>query len=120
MIKDLNKGIEEKKSIEQIKNSLVRKYNKLSNIERALDTELHRQSEFVRLEHSKALGFTHKTWKTQGDRRVRNTTFHNQVSNKRVPIDSEFRAGGMTARQPSDTTLPPSESIRCRCYLIYD
>jgi len=120
MIQDLNKGIEEKKSIKQIKNGLIKKYNKLSNIERALDTELHAQSEYVRLEHSKAIGFTHKTWKTQGDKRVRDTHFHDGVANKRVPIDSEFRAGGLRASQPGDTKLPPSDRIRCRCYLIYD
>jgi len=41
MLKDFNDGLEQKKSIESIKNSLVRKYNKLSNVERLLDTELH-------------------------------------------------------------------------------
>jgi len=120
MVKDLNKGLGEKKSIAQIKNGLIRKYNKLSNIERTLDTELHAQSEFVRLEHSKAIGFTHKTWKTQGDRRVRHTRFHDSVTNKRVPISSDFRAGGLRAEQPGDVQLPPSDRIRCRCYLIYD
>jgi len=120
MIQDLNKGIAEKKSIKQIKNGLVRKYNKLSNIERALDTELHAQSEFVRIEHSKAIGFTHKTWKTQGDSRVRHTIFHTHVANKRIPIDSQFKAGGVKAKQPGDVSLPPSDRIRCRCYLIFD
>lgn len=120
MVRDLNKGIEEKKSIESIKNGLVKKYNKLSNIERALDTELHAQSEYVRREHSKALGYTHKTWNTQGDNRVRDTHFHSNVSNKRIPIDSEFKAGGLTASQPGDTSLPPSDRMRCRCYLVFD
>lgn len=120
MVKDLKKGIKEKKSIKQIKNQLIRKYNKLSNIERTLDTELHAQSEFVRKEHSKALGFTHKTWRTQGDSRVRHTAFHEGVSNKKVPIDSDFRAGGLRAEQPGDPQLPPSDRIRCRCYLIYN
>lgn len=120
MIKDLNKGIKEKKPIEQIKNGLIRKYNNLSNVERALDTELHAQSEFVRRVHSEALGYTHKTWKTQQDSRVRDTHFHDGVANKRVPIESDFRAGGLRAEQPGDPQLPPSDRIRCRCYLIYD
>jgi hypothetical protein len=118
--KDLRSMIKEKKSIKEIKSNLVRKYNSLSNVERALDTELHAQSEYVRRVHSEALGYTHKTWKTQGDKRVRTTHFHNGVKNKRVPINSNFRAGGLTAEQPGDTTLPPSDRIRCRCYLIYD
>lgn len=119
MIKDLNKGIKEQKSIEQIKNSLVRRYNKLSNVERALDTELHAQSEFVRQEHSKALGYTHKEWRTQGDSRVRDTKFHTQVRNKRVPIESDFRAAGLRAEHPGDVSLPAKERIRCRCYTVY-
>lgn len=120
MIRDMNELLKEKKSIKEIKNNLVRKYNKLSNVERALDTELHAQSEFVRKEHSKALGMTHKIWKTQQDSRVRETKFHTQVANKRVPIDSDFRAGGLRAEQPGDTQLPPSDRIRCRCYLTYE
>ena len=120
MQKDLRNLIKEKKSIKEIKNTLVKKYNSLSNVERALDTELHAQSEYVRRVHSEAMGYTHKTWKTQQDSRVRKTHFHNGVVNQRVPIESDFRAGGLRAEQPGDTQLPPSERIRCRCYLIYD
>ena len=120
MQKDLRNLIKEKKSIKEIKNTLTRKYNSLSNVERALDTELHAQSEYVRRVHSEALGYTHKTWKTQFDNRVRKTHFHNGVVNQRVPINSEFRAGGLRAEQPGDTQLPPSDRIRCRCYLVYD
>jgi hypothetical protein len=120
MQKDLRNMIKEKKSIKDIKSSLVKKYNSLSNVERALDTELHAQSEYVRKVHSAAMGYTHKTWKTQFDDRVRKTHFHNGVANKRVPIDSDFRAGGLKAEQPGDTRLPPSDRIRCRCYLLYD
>ncbi len=120
MIKDLNKGIADKKSITQIKSELVRKYNKLSNVERALDTELHAQSEYVRQEHSKAMGFTHKLWHTQGDSRVRTTQFHKDIADKRVPINSDFRAAGLNAGQPGDVRLPPSDRIRCRCYLTYE
>lgn len=120
MQKDLRNLIKEKKSIKEIKNTLVKKYNSLSNVERALDTELHAQSEYVRKEHSKAMGYTHKTWKTQGDSKVRHTKFHEGVSNKRVPIDSDFKAGGLKASYAGDTRLPPSDRIRCRCYIIYD
>jgi vacuolar-type H+-ATPase subunit H len=120
MVRDMNKMLEEKKSIDTIQKSLVRRYNKLSNVERMLDTELHAQSEFIRKEHSKAIGMTHKIWHTQGDSRVRETKFHNGVADKKVPIDSDFRAGGLRAEQPGDTRLPPSDRIRCRCYLTYE
>jgi hypothetical protein len=120
MLKDFKRLRSQNKSIDQIKNTLVRKYNKLSNVERALDTELHAQSEYVRQQHSIAIGYTHKIWKTQGDERVRQTTWHNGVRNKRVPIESDFRVGGLRAEYPGDDRLPPGERIRCRCYLIYN
>ena len=120
MIRDFKRFTKEGDSAAKIKNKLVRKYNKLSNVERVLDTELHAQSELVRQEHSKALGYTHKTWKTQEDSRVRDTHFHNGVADKRIPIDSDFRAGGQRAEQPGDVRLQASDRIRCRCYLRYD
>ena len=120
LLKDLKNGLDNKDSVAKIKNRMIKKYNNKANIERALDTELHRASETVRQAHSIALGYTHKTWKTQADDRVRSTCFHNGVKNKRIPIDSDFRSCGMIAQRPSDDRLPPGESIRCRCYLIYD
>jgi len=120
MIRDFKRFEQQGDSVAKIKNKLVRKYNKLSNVERVLETELHAQAELVRIEHSKSVGFTHKTWKTQGDSKVRKTCFHNAIANKRIPIDSDYRACGMRASQPSDSRLPPQESIRCRCYNVYD
>lgn len=105
--------------IEVTKSNLKRKYNGNTSIERALDTELHAQSEFIKKEHSKAIGYTHKIWKTQGDGRVRKTCFHNAIANKKVPIDSDFRACGMMASYAGDERLPANERIRCRCYIIY-
>ena len=119
MIQDLKEGLAENKSAASIKRSMQRKYNKLSNIERTLDTELHSSAEAVREEYSMRVGMTRKTWKTQGDSRVRSTCFHDKVTNKEIHIDSEFRACGLTARYPGDNSLPPSDRIRCRCYLEY-
>lgn len=105
--------------IEITKSNLKRKYNGNKNIERALDTELHAQSEYIKKEHSKELGYTHKIWKTQSDGRVRETCFHQQMHNKEVLIDSDFRACGLRAEYAGDERLPPSERIRCRCYIVY-
>lgn len=120
MLSDFKTGVESKQSIGAIKKDLLKKYNNENNVNRALETELHRASETIRQAHSVALGYTHKTWKTQADARVRKTCFHNGVKNKRIPIESDFRSCGMKAQRPSDYRLPPNESIRCRCYLIYD
>jgi len=105
--------------ITQVKQQLLDKYNDPKRIRRALDTELHEQAERVKLEQSKFMGYTHKKWNTQRDERVRRTKFHNQVSNKVIPVDSKFKAGGITADYPGDIELPVGERINCRCYITY-
>ena len=119
--KDINKLLNQNKSLNTIEKSIKQKYAvKTSVVQRNLDTELHAQVETVKLEMSKQAGYTHKTWKTQGDSKVRKTGFHKKVSNQRVPIDSDFVAGGHRASRAGDPRLPAGERIRCRCYIIYD
>lgn len=120
MIRELKIGLKQDKSIASIKNDLLGKYNKISNVERTLDTELHSASETVRQLHAESLGMKYKVWNSQEDSRVRNTTFHNHVIGKRVKIDTQFSYSGMKADRPGDNSLPPSERIRCRCYLTYE
>lgn len=118
--KDLQSLVAEKKSIATIERTLQSKYQvSPSVIKRNLDTELHAQAETVKLEMAKSNGFTKKTWKTQEDSKVRKTAWHNNVSNKTIPIDSDFRAGGQVASRPGDPRLQAKDRIRCRCYLIY-
>lgn len=107
-------------SNKNIDRKFKRKYNSSKAINRSLDTELHAEAEVAKLEHSKVNGFRYKIWRTQRDAKVRKTGFHSQVANMRVPIDSDFRVGGAVASAPGDTRLPPSERIRCRCYLVYE
>ena len=104
------------KQIKTIKRNFKVNPNKAKMV---LDTELHSQAELAKQIHSQAQGFTHKKWNTQGDSRVRETRWHNAVTNKEVPIDSDFRAGGLKASHPGDDRLPPSDRIRCRCFLTY-
>lgn len=119
---DLHKMVSEKKlTIEQMETSLQNKYtNNKAVIERNLVTELHNQAELVKLERAKVNGFTHKTWIQQQRKTKRETKFHNGVVNKRIPIDSEFKAAGQHAMQPGDISLEAKDKIRCGCYLIYD
>jgi hypothetical protein len=119
--KDIAKLRDMNKSAQSITRTIKEKYKVRDDIiSRNLDTELHAQAETVKVEIAKGNGATHKTWRTQGDARVRDTHFHNQVTNKRIPIDSEFRAAGMKANAPGDERLVVGERIRCRCYLVFD
>lgn len=119
---DLHKMVSEKKlTIKQMESSLNSKYtNNVAVIERNLMTELHSQAELVKLEKAKASGFTHKTWKQLQRSSKRKTRFHSGVVNKRIPIDSEFKAAGQHAMQPGDVSLEAKDKVRCGCYLIYD
>ncbi len=119
MIKDLKIMRKQNISIKDMESQLSKKYTRVQ-VESMINTELHSQAELAKGIHARDNGFTHKTWKTQGDSRVRQTRWHNAVSNKRIPIDNEFKAAGLHAMQPGDESLPPKERIRCRCYLIYD
>lgn len=95
------------------------KYNKKPNVIRAIRTEAHMEYEDTKTLQAKDVGLKYKVWVTRADGHVRQTAWHKAVSNKRVPIDSEFRANGMHAMYPGDLTLPVSERINCRCYLLY-
>jgi len=107
-------------STKKIQTFMNKKYNASHNVERVLKTEMHAQAELTKTIHAESVGLTHKTWRTQGDARVRKTKWHNKVTGKRIPIASEFRAAGQHATQPGDESLPPKDRIRCRCYLVYD
>ncbi len=120
IVKDFYKQAKENKPFAEIKADLLKKYDKVSNVERVLDTELHRQSEYLKQLHAESVGFKYKIWRTQQDSRVRDTEFHTHVADKRVPIDSDFRVAGLRASYPGDISLPPSDSIHCRCYLEYE
>lgn len=120
MLKDLQVMRDKGMTIKQIEKQLNIRYNAPTNTDRILNTELHSQAELAKQIHAESVGLTHKTWRTQGDNRVRKTKWHNAVTGKRIPIASEFRAVGEHAMQPGDNSLPAKDRIRCRCYLVYD
>jgi hypothetical protein len=113
--RDLNKALE--KGIEPDK--LLRQTNEEWKVKRTLRTEAHEQAEIASIEVHEAEGYTHKVWRTQGDKVVRDTPWHNAVKGKTVPIGSLFRAGGLRANHPGDMLLPVGERVNCRCYLEY-
>jgi hypothetical protein len=108
------------KPIEMQKHWLRRKYNSNKVIMRALDTEAHSSMEIGKLVQAKDDGFTKKTWKTQGDNKVRKTSWHSGVANMTVPIDEDFIVGSLRASAPADDRLPVGERVHCRCYLVYE
>lgn len=56
-----------------------------------------------------------KQWRTQGDRRVRDT--HRRANGQTVDMNETFKVGRGRGRYPTDSMLPKDESINCRCYM---
>ena len=64
-------------------------------------------------------GYTHKTWVTMQDNRVRDT--HMEVDGTTIPIDEAFQVGGSELLFPGDDSLgaDASELANCRCTVEY-
>lgn len=107
------------KTTDKTRIELKKEYNKKPNVIRAIRTEAHAELEETKNLQADDLGYKYKVWMTREDGNVRPTAWHKAVANKRVPIDSEFRAVGMHAMYPGDISLPVGERINCRCYLLY-
>lgn len=72
-------------------------------------------------EYSEALeqGYTHKTWESVGDNRVRPS--HVEVEGTTIPLEEPFVLWGGLMMHPHDDSLGVDESelVACRCSLSY-
>jgi hypothetical protein len=118
VLKDYQERVEAGEPREKIRYHLQRKYNSSHAVRRAVETESHNQLETAKTEQGKDLGYTHKTWYTQSDHRVRDTRFHKQIHGQKVKINEQFKAAGQRADHPGDMNLKPKDRINCRCYTI--
>jgi HK97 family phage portal protein len=60
-----------------------------------------------------AKGYETKTWSTIMDGHERDS--HATANGQTVPIDQPFHLAGGTGMAPGDPSLPPSETVNCRC-----
>ena len=58
-----------------------------------------------------------KTWNAVEDGVTRPT--HAALNGVSVPVAGTFDVGGVAARYPGDTALPPKDSINCRCFVSF-
>lgn len=65
-------------------------------------------------------GYTHKTWITEEDDKVRST--HKDVDRTRIPIDEYFYVGNSQMLYPHDYSsgADAKELVNCRCSVWYD
>lgn len=64
-------------------------------------------------------GYTHKTWRTMEDNKVRET--HQEVDGTTIPFDEAFLVGDSELLFPGDDSLgaSPEEVCNCRCTVEY-
>lgn len=70
------------------------------------------------LKEAVELGKSRKTWRTVGDKAVRDT--HRAVEGKTIPLDKPFIVGGYEMMVPRDPEVDaPEETVNCRCWLTF-
>lgn len=89
-----------------------------SSVERAANVAVNESNlAFGHIEMQQAVdaGYTHKTWRTERDNRVRPT--HRDVEGWTIPIDQPFLVGNSLMMFPKDQSLgaDPEEVVNCRC-----
>ena len=104
---------------DEIRTELRREFrNTQAAVDRIVTTETHRQIELTKELTAIQDGYSRKTWNTQRDNRVRES--HSNLDRTKVGIRARFNVGGHMADYPGDASLPPHESINCRCFLTFD
>lgn len=106
-------------SAKEVKESVRNKFDEQVDwrVERVLDTEIKTIEEETKWTKHTLEGYTHKTWRTKRDNRVRPT--HRKLEGVTIPIDKKFRVGRGWGMYPGDPSLPPEERINERCTLLY-
>ena len=70
------------------------------------------------LKEAVELGKSRKTWRTVGDKSVRDT--HRAVEGKTIQLDKPFIVGGYEMMVPRDPEVDaPEETVNCRCWLTF-
>lgn len=95
--------------------------DKKDRFKKALEkTDTLEQNNLVQVSvNAMVLNKQRKRWNTQRDSKVRKTAFHSGIDDQEVPIMGYFDVGGIQARYPADSMLPPFDRINCRCYMTF-
>ena len=82
-------------------------------------TETHRVASFANETVAESMNIrgTQKEWVAIQDARTRIT--HSFASGQSVPLEGNFLVGGSKLKYPGDPKGSPSETINCRCAVIY-
>lgn len=106
----------EQMGAELVKQGVIHSQSRSATIAR---TEAHRSANATVYQSVKAIGIEMtKKWISGGDARVRDS--HRRVNGRVLPVDEPFSVGASRLMYPSDPTGSASETVNCRCVLVYD
>lgn len=113
-------GFQLGESIDQLRDRLVKTTELAApRAEVIARTEVIGASNAGAFEQMRATGLTStKEWLATRGPRTRPS--HARVNGTVLPLDEKFTVGGWPCDRPHDPSLPPGESINCRCTLIFD
>ncbi len=114
--KVIEQAIQEGRSNQELATAISRKYGSEYRGYRAMRiarTETTKAVNTGKFETLKAEGAEYKVWQATDDDRTRET--HRELDNEAVRVHDKFNVGGHLADGPADGSLPPEESVNCRC-----
>lgn len=108
-------GLEEGESVDQIASRINGVFNDRKRARTIARTEVGRAHSAGTIEGWESSGVVEgKTWNTSQDAWVRDS---HQIDGQTVPLQGQFTLrDGQKADGPLDASLPPEDSINCRCF----
>ena len=116
VVNEIREGVEEGEGIEAIARRLEEEVGGFNRVRsrRIARTEIIRASNKGELEGARSTGLElAKEWIATRDSRTRGT--HRRADGQTVGLEEAFEVGAYAAPYPAAATLPPSESVNCRC-----
>ena len=116
VVQEIREGVEEGEGIEAIARRLEEEVGGFNRVRarRIARSEVIRASNKGALEGARSTGLElEKEWVATRDSRTRGT--HRRADGQTVGLEEAFEVGGFPAPYPAAATLPPSESVNCRC-----
>ncbi len=116
-------GLKKGESIESIRDRIVAVSQfDTTRATRIARTEVHGAAESGNITQLRFMGYEKdevtKKWLTAHDVRVRMSHVH--ADGQEAELNDKFIVGGWSLDHPGDPSAPPSETINCRCTMLYD
>jgi hypothetical protein len=114
----LGRDQEQADSIDQLTDAVTAHHDGSSAFTTELATNVaHALTEGAAQATAATLPGIEHTWQTRGDEKVRES--HPQLNGVTLPVKEPFEVDGAVLHYPGDPLAPPSQTVNCRCRLVY-